>query len=398
MTENDFNIKRAFTGFKDTGEEFVILYTDSGVKWLTGEKAEPYFNGVSAVSSPSGNSPGFFNTASSFLGSFASATNSVLEIANTITNLQNSIQNQQYRLLEEAKFEEERRIPWLINMINRWTNTHQNNNGVDLLLSHYLSKEVQAAIKPMSDNPKMSLPQSLLFDLERIRQVIASVRRLTARQFMILEESSNATISNDENPTFEKSVLNLIKINYEYIKMLSKDPTEDWEGFLEKEIDLFSGKAFWINAFPDLNSEYFQKDRKQNFSEIIKDPQLIMSLISILTIPARSTPAGPALAGIAALMPFLSNFLKQSKEKELLNREDVNELTQFYIEIEKTRALHQLWTMLDKAISYYRGGNGFLVLEDHGRMIVAEPFVAPSNQITYEPIAIEKQNNVPLLM
>jgi len=379
-----------FTGEKDNGEKFAILYQPKGVQWVFGEEARRFYNAVARPPRPEGRDAaaagraaphgeaqsqaggdmsateavaGALNAAASFAGAAAQLIGAVVQVLQWW-------EGRQYRLMDEAKFEEERRIPWTYDMIGRWVAAHQDGSHLDLQISHYLGRETLATLGALAENKKMAVPQSMLYDLEQIRSVVARLRMLLGSQFRALELSEtfniNAIVTRSLGGTGPKTT----GLNHGFVRQLASDPAEDWDRLLAaNELKSFE-------AVPELARQP-SKFAEKAFGWSVQEEK--GSSTKDFDIPSWSPFVVGALAGALGLTPSLLGaslvatavlHVVEKLSNDSGKRDDFRELALFAAEVERTRMLHRMWCMIDGMVRREKD-SGILVLEDRGNLLLS---------------------------
>ena len=65
-------------------------------------------------------------------------------------------------------------------MMARWVKAHEKGDHLDLRISSFLARETIATTNARVENKKMAVPQSLLYDLEFIREFYQQLDASTA--------------------------------------------------------------------------------------------------------------------------------------------------------------------------------------------------------------------------
>ena len=288
-----------FTGIDDKGSPFAILYTSNGVRWLRDEAAEGYARTTTPRSPRIGPKAaiGFIGPVAQLVGA-AAAVGQLWE-------------SHQYRLLDSAQFEEERRIPWTSDMMARWAAAHADGQHLDLRVSGFLAREAAATLEAVAENKKMAVPQSLLYDLELVRDAVAAARQVFSTQFEALEAG------------FDQFGIDL---DTAFLRRLAEDPLEEWTRRT-------AGKK--VDPFDDLLRDAL-RDREKFLKLLFGDGAVR---------PGAEKPKG--LAGLvklfAAIPEWPRSLTDRSRDSAAARRDDYRELALFSAEVTRTTALHSAW-------------------------------------------------------
>ncbi|RWR25200.1 hypothetical protein D8Y24_03160 [Agrococcus lahaulensis] len=134
----------------------------------------------------------------------------------------------QQRLLNEAQHEEDKRIPWLADMLARWGAAHRNGDGLDLRVTEYLAREAAETMAAIAANKRVAVPQSMLLELDLVLRTLAAARVTFRRQFEALLEHPEI----DDIRVALRSVLPQRSLNIAFVRSLAEDPAVEWEGLL----------------------------------------------------------------------------------------------------------------------------------------------------------------------
>lgn len=376
---------KVFTGTKDTGEPFAILYRPKGVQWVYGEEAQKFRDVIPAPKTPvqtaarAGNNdhsavkeqPSLLSDVAGALNAAASLTGTAAQLVGAVVDVLNWWEGRQYRLMDEARFEEERRIPWTYDMMARWVKVHEDGRHLDLQISHFLGRETAATLEALADNKKMAVPQSMLYDLEQIRAVVARLRMLLGKQFRALELTEDFNINAVIAKVFGNHDSKTLGLNYAFLRKLASDPAEDWDRLLDaKDIKSFEIEVREVARDP---AKFAQKTfgtplpEKNQTSKDFDLPSWSPFVVGALTGAMKLTPAlvGANLAATGILYVY-----EKLSTADAARRDDFRELALFSAEVERTRMLHKLWCVLDGMIRRERS-SGILVLEQGGKLMLS---------------------------
>lgn len=378
--------RRIYTGTKDTGEPFAILYRPKGVEWLHGDEAQKFLDVVPAPKPPAPQSVridtngrstesdqhSLFSDVAGALNAAASLAGTAAQLVGSVVDVLNWWEGRQYRLMDEARFEEERRIPWTYDMMARWVKVHEDGRHLDLQISHFLGRETAATLEALGDNKKMAVPQSMLYDLEQIRAVVARLRMLLGKQFRALEHTEDFNINAVIAKVFGNHDSKTLGLNFAFLRKLSSDPAEDWDRLLAAtDIKSFESEVREIARHP---AKFAEKtfgtplpDKNQTSSKDFNLPSWSPFVVGALTGVMKLSPTlvGANLAATGILIAY-----EKLNAGDAARRDDFRELALFSAEVERTRILHKLWCMLDGMVRRERS-SGILVMEQDGRLMLS---------------------------
>ena len=134
---------RVFRVTKDNGERWLIRYSTAGVAWERsgdpGDEADARVSGGGTLEPP-------------MSASSAQYVHLVDALAQTAAQFALWWEVRQQRLLNEAQHEEDKRIPWLADMLARWGEVHKNGQGIDLRVTEYLAREASETMEAIAGN------------------------------------------------------------------------------------------------------------------------------------------------------------------------------------------------------------------------------------------------------
>ncbi len=200
---------RQFLVQKDTGDMWTMTFGRSGVAW---DPVDRSFGSSEAGPSPRLPSIG--------VGGPIEAVAMVAQAAGTLGLWW---ETRQQRLLDEATREELRRIPWLADMIARWSVAHRAGNQLDLRVSEYLAREARATMDSLVANKRVSAPQSVLYELDIVRDTFRGFRELFLVQFEQAAQSSEI----DLQGAVRRAVPGA-KLDMDFVRRLGLDPAIEW--------------------------------------------------------------------------------------------------------------------------------------------------------------------------
>jgi hypothetical protein len=366
---------RQFSGLTDDGRRFVILYTNRGVRWLVGAEADA-IQLPTQPSPPRVNTPARVQPINTALEGAAGLIGPIAHLVASLCRVLEWWEARETRLLDEARFEEERRIPWTYDMMGRWVRAHRDAGHVDLDISHYLGRETAATLVALSQNKKMAVPQAMLYELEQIRTTISSARVLLVRQFSALEHAQDFNISAIVASAYGRQSSQTFAVNFEAIRRWGSDPGLDWERCLVKgELKSFEAEFREMHRFPQKLIETALGYKGNGATE-----STAATSVADASSPFWAAIAAAGLKHINPLIPLavavgpaaVSAAFETIKDGDTLRRDDFKELALITAEVERVRLLHRLWCILDGAVRHARGG-GLLVQEEGGTLALAAP-------------------------
>jgi len=345
-------VRRTFTGTTDRGEHFAILYTDRGVRWLRGADAEDLAGSMRpAPTAPTGSAgaqtdrTGASGIAQT-LDSAAGMLGSVAQVVEAMAAVRTWWEARQYRIVEEARFQEERRIPWTADMMIRWVTAHADIDHLDLRISMFLARETAATMAELVRNAKMGVPQSLLYDLELAREVISAGRRLFVELFEELSSSPQYDIRKAIDRQMPGADLNL-----DFVRVLGDDPADDWSKRLrDKSARGFDDELRDAMRHKDLFLERLLSRTGGTDLESLDKRRGARALLDRVSLVPT------AITSLSELM----------KEGATSRRDDCRELALFTAEVTRTVSLHSAWGVIDSIVRRDTG-TGILVTETDGR-------------------------------
>jgi hypothetical protein len=393
-----------FSGHDDVGEPFAILYGPRGVEWQRGAEAQKWLDVVMKPPEASRAAPAGKHGArgadrseqgvdasliAEGLNAAANLTGVVAQLVLAVGEVLKWWEHRQYRLMDEARFEEERRVPWTYDMMARWVKAHEEGRHLDLQISHFLGRETAATLGALADNKKMAIPQSMLYDLEQIRAVVGRLRMLLRRQFRALERTEIFNVNAVIAKAFEGQDTKTLGLNHAFLRKLASDPAEDWDRLLAaNDVKSFESDVRELTRQPakfaekvfGLSSE--KNDKKQPLIDG-NLPSWSPFVVGALTGAMKLT---PALVGANVLAAAVFYTYEKLTASDASRRDDFRELALFTAEVERTRILHKLWCLLDGMVRRDRG-SGILVLEQGGCLTLSASSKASAQ---YEIIADEE--------
>ena len=346
----DGDTRRRFYVEKDNGEQWWMLYTSRGVRW---ERQNPEPGRVSShasggdPSSPSETSA--LRSATSLMNAATGPIGAVACLIDSVATVLNWWEARQYRIIDQARFQEERRIPWTSDMMVRWVKAHEGGNHLDLRISSFLAREAMATMNALIADKKMAVPQALLYDLELIREVLSATRRLYGDQFDVIAGSSALDVSLALRGAVPNATL-----NHPFIRRLAEDPALDWSLRVRER----ASKTFDEDLRePTRHHDLFMKMLFTS-SEIDRSDEPVAMDKGFLD----------SVASRVAFIPSLPAMISDQIRSDSTNRrDDYRELALFAAEANRVSALHTAWGVVDTAVRSQVGG-GVLISELMARL------------------------------
>lgn len=344
---------------------FVIRYGGPrGITWMRGAAAERYLNnlekptraGIDGVTSA-------MNAASGVVGSIAT-------VAEAVGSLLQWWELRQARLHREVREETDARLGFVHDLLDRWTLAHSPIDHVDLELSHYLAREALGLLRHAGSN-KVLIPQSLLYELERVRQIIGEMRNVIARQFLALEASGVHEIA---SPVEGATPL---RVNYSALAQLFESPQDAWDRAVgEKDIKNFEKELHHLSRYP---REIIAKVFAVSTTDVDGVAASLSPIAQLLGTTERGSMAlnisraalGVMVSGTAAatfVLPFIERYLE---EKEIERKDTVRELVLFASEVERARVLLRAWIIIDQTVRATQGEELLCLEDSDGHPIIA---------------------------
>lgn len=261
--------------------------------------------------------------------------------------------------MDQARFEEERRIPWTADMMARWVTAHQGGGHLDLRISSYLAREATATMGALIAEKRMAVPQALLYDLELIREALSATRRLYGEQFSILASHEGGEVA-----AALREAIPGRRLDPAFVDRLCEDPELEWG-----------------RRVRDRASKGFDDDLR----DVTRHHDVFMNSL----LPSTElSPAGPPLdqnliarvLSRVTLVPSLPTIVTdQLRGDATARRDDYRELALFASEAGRVSALHAAWGVVDTAVRKQIGA-GVLVSELEGATRLSLPASSHSGQ------------------
>ena len=316
------NSLRQFLVQKDNGQYWNMMYTSAGVRW---EPADRAFD--NADPDPSALSP---------LAGGVSPVQIIGSVIDAASHVAIWWEARQQRLFSEAAHEESRRIPWLADMITRWGEAHREGDHLDLRVSEYLAREAREAMESVVGNKRVSIPQSILYELNMIQDSLGSFRSLAVMQF-------EALIRNEEIGLAEavRKVLPHSTLNIDFIRSLGEDPASDWAGRVRaKASGDFDRELGEVSRHPDAFISRLFPSNELAIPDLPVEPQQRSVVKRVIDL------AGSALPRIRP-----EDFKQDSSER----RDTFRELSLLPAEVTRVKLLHSAWLATNAIIANAAG-------------------------------------------
>jgi hypothetical protein len=281
-------------------------------------------------------------------------------LVGAVTSVLNWWETRERRKFDEARFEESRRVPWTYEMLNRWAAVHQGNDGLDLVASHFLSREALATLDVVAKDSKISIPQALLYDLELVRAAVSSARELLGAQFELMGRTQ-IPAPNGDIP---------VPLNYSWLRKWTIDPAIDWAAAVaNKNSKEFSAELRQMARSPsEIAKLAFVPDVVENNSAK-RGPsadQLAWMARATRLFVATTYPSVVLGAAAAGLL-----YLEYATNKELARRDDFRELLLLSAEVERVRLLHSVMRAVE-ALTLTDSNRRMILLEEGRNLKLAQ--------------------------
>jgi hypothetical protein len=292
----------------------------------------------------------------------ASLASSLGGLVNAMARILEWWELRQMRLLEQADFEERRRIPWMYDMMHRWVLIHKGGTGVNLRASKFVAREADALMGALANEKKMAVPHAMLYDLEQMRDALRRLRALMGTQFKMLY-NADYNLSSALSKSFEVSDAGL---NLGYIEQLVDDPEDDWfRAVKEGDIKLFNTAVTQFEENPDsFTSVVFKISSEEKDEETgapVDDWTAINGAIGVLGARVLLRTGVPSAIGVATAGYAIYRLVdKELKARDADRRHEFRELALFSAEVSRVEMLHRIWLILD----------GVMVQQEHGNLRV----------------------------
>lgn len=363
------------TGLDGRGR-FAIRYEGyRRIRWIREPECNEYFDRLTPVppGAPDGGAAAL-NDAASLLYAGSSALGSVAHVAQAVGSLLQWWELRQDRLNREIQQEADTRLRLTTDLLDRWVLEHSTSEHVDLELSHFLAREALGLLKVAGSSEKVIVPQALLYEFERVREVVGNARAIVVRQFTALEASGLSEIASpiDGAPPH--------RINFDALSAFYGPPEDEWNrATASKSSSSFEQELAKLARSPD-------ETVRRIFSVAREDDVPLLSYVLSDRVRVAAAAVGPTVAltglrigfaaalpvaGLAALVPFAIAALERHQEAKATEGKDaVRELVLFASEVERTRLLMRCWDFVQRLLESSRGSR-LLCLEDGREAIVA---------------------------
>lgn len=316
------DVRRTFDVTKDDGSHWHLQYTVNGARWVPA--TPPVERVASSQPPPQIPLPG------------AAPAQAIAAVGEAAALLLNAWETRQRRLSDEAAHEEARHSQWLIEMIGRWGEVHSGADRVDLLVSEYLARQAKVMMDTILANKRVALPQSVLYELASIQDVLKSYRQVVLGQFEALARDVEIDLAG----TIEAAMPQR-KIDLDFITDLAADPEIEWgERVVEKTTADFDKSMTVLLKSPT----EFQRRLFPTTAVAVTEPAENKQLGLAQRIKLILTPALPR--------PFLPDYKPDASDKRDLYRE----LTLLPTEVARAKALTAAWLATSEVVSAVHGG------------------------------------------
>jgi hypothetical protein len=335
---------RQFKVQKDNGDFFDMNFTKAGVNWTRSDTGFTAPVPGQPFQMPGGGGAGYVRA--------------ITAVIDTATNVGMWWETRQKRLMDEAINDETRRIPWLGDMMARWGEAHSDGDRLDLRVSEYLARETREMIDSIIANKRVSLPQSMLYELENIQDTFRSFRSLILAQF--------ETLTGDRNIDLDgavRSALPNCRLDMDFVRSLGRDPAVDWAERVRSKTtaefdrklttDLSDPSAFLARVFA------LTEQAAAEHPETARPPGVVERLVGLI---------GPALPKILAL---------DSRPDASERRDAFRELSLLPAEVARVRALNSAWLATSAIVASATGNEVLVQLSGKGVGLELAPLEAP---------------------
>lgn len=307
---------RTFHVIKDDGSHWNLQYTAQGTRWTpiaplaqTSTSAAPYIG------------PGPAQT--------------IMAVADTAAHLMGAWEARQHRLRDEAAHEEARRTLWLMDMIGRWGAVHAGADSVDLVVSDYLAREAKAMMDIIIANKRVALPQSMLYELASIQDVLHSYSHLVAGQFDVLAQAPDIDLAGSID-----AVMPDRKLDLEFVATLATDPAVEWAQHVTNKSTADFDKTM---AAVLRNPTIFQQ-------------RLFPSTSIALVEPTENEPVGLMQKLVRVVAPALPRLNLPEYKSDAADKRDLyRELALLPSEVARAKALTAAWLATSEIVTTAHG-------------------------------------------
>ncbi len=329
------------------GRTFVIAYGGHrNIRWYQGAEAEAIANQVAPRPARSAAVDGRQPDASSVsaaahlaagLGNAASGVAGVIHAVGAVAGVW---EQRQARIALEHAANVGTRLDLTYRLLDRWISAHADMDGIDLDLSGYLAREalgLASASAQKDDGPVV--PQSLLYDFSKLRDVIAETRIMCATHF---SELQRAGVTHLASPVTDGAPLS---INFEWLISLGESPDVEWERAVSaKNVRPFeatlslSGRPREEVVARLFNVKDAAKADGLTAAFAQANVRLVASAAAALALPGVG---GPTALAIAA-------YGRWREMKDSTSKEAVRELILYAADVARVRLLSEAWSILDQ--------------------------------------------------
>lgn len=342
---------RQFQVRKDNGEAWFMNFTSQGVQWVKDNERDAAETLAGSTFSPRGPLP----------SSPLTTMSAVLEGAASIGMWW---ETRQLRLANEAANEENRRIAWLEEMLVRWGEVHREGDVLDLRVSEYLAREARATMGAISGNRRLALPQTLLYELELVRESLRPFRVLLLEQFEALVDQQQIGIAAALEAALPGRALDM-----NFLQKLGADPSIDRANSktsgdfdLELEALLRQPDAFLARVLPGRDRAPTNEPSAERRGSVFE------TLISVL---APSVPKTSPIDGHSDAPDRADSF---------------RELSTVPAEVARARGLHMAWTAVTTLFAAASGHDLEVRLDSKEVRFALEP---AGSRLTLASLAVD---------
>jgi hypothetical protein len=338
---------------------------DRAESWQRGADAGRYFDELR----PAARSK--VDSVATALNAAAGVVGSIAAVADAVGSLLQWWELRQARLNRETREETDTRLRFLGDLLDRWVLAHSPGDHIDLDLSHHLAREALGLLRYAGSNGKVLIPQFILYEVERVRQIIAETREVIARQFLALDAAGVETIA---SPVEGAAPL---RINYSALGVLFESPQDAWDrAVAAKDIKSFEKEIHHLSRHPrEIISKVFEIDTSEvdgvaaalsPVAQLLSSTERGGMALNLARAVLTASPGGVLLANV--VVPLISGYFE---EKEIERKDAVRELVLFASEVERARVLVRAWNIVNQTVRAAQG-HGLLVLEEaDGQPIIA---------------------------
>lgn len=345
---------------KDKNGRFAIHYGGpGGIRWERGADAEEYFEDAPA---PASKPASKVTKAAKTMTAASGVIGSVAAVAEAVGSLLQWWETRQLRLHREQREETDQRLRLVGDLLDRWVLEHSTADHIDLKLSHYLARESLGLLNHAGNSKGVIVPQSLLYEIERVRQIVSGVRTMVVRQFLALQGSGVDVVG---SPVEGEPPL---RINYDALAPFFRSPEDEWNLAVgTKKVKEFEGDLQSLARNPEaIIARVFEVKADQALklsAAISPTARLLRSAVLDAAVNVAGAVATQALLTYTLPGLALSALMERWNDAEIERKDAVRELVLFASDVERANLLVRAWNILDQTVRASRGA-GLLVLEE----------------------------------